>query len=572
MSETIAFSSLRRTLRRRFGFRSLREGQEEVIRSVLDGRDTLAILPTGAGKSLCYQLPATSLPGMTVVVSPLLSLIKDQVEKLEELGFEPAQVNSALTAREESAVLEEIANSRRDFVFVTPERLAQPEFLETLRQNQVSLFVIDEAHCLSDWGHDFRPAYLELRGAISALGDPPVLALTATASERVIDDIRRHLGREEMQVIDTGLYRENLKLSVLQTPDEEHKLAALGRLLKTTEGIGIVYTATVRDCEAVADHLASLGHAVARYHGRMRTRDRIEAQDRFMAGELAAIVATNAFGLGIDKPDIRFVVHYSLPGSLESYYQEAGRAGRDGEPSDCVLLYQAKDRNTQQFFLNGRYPTAEHFTAVYRALERLGADGESVTATAVQEAVPSVPRTKTSVVIAALQELGLAEETGKGKLRLASTGLAAAELEEIATRYREREEGDRERLRRMVHYAQTRLCRWKTLLEPFGETLPEESCGTCDNCLRPVAAPSLKTESRDERAEWAMPFSPVPAGGTLRPLAPLLGERDLAGLAGVKPGDVLTLPIYGTGTVESFDGRTMGMIFQDGERRAFECP
>ena len=330
MTDTVQFSTLRRTLRRTFGFRALRQGQEEVIRSILAGKDTLAIMPTGAGKSLCYQLPGAELPGTTVIVSPLLSLMKDQVDKLRELGINAAQVNSTLTASEESEILEQIQKEQREFVFVTPERVTQPEFLETLKTNKIDVFVIDEAHCISQWGHDFRPSYLHLREVIEALGNPPVLALTATATPDVIDDIRRQLGREEMEVFDIGVYRENLWFEVIPAPKEEAKRTTLARLLGEMEGGGIVYVSTIKDCEAVTEHLESLGFAVARYHGRLGTRERKRNQDRFMAGELKAIVATNAFGMGIDKPDIRFVVHYNLPGSLESYYQEAGRAGRDG--------------------------------------------------------------------------------------------------------------------------------------------------------------------------------------------------------------------------------------------------
>ncbi len=343
-TDAIPFSNLRRTLRRTFGFRALREGQEEVIRSILAGQDTLAIMPTGAGKSLCYQLPGAELPGTTVIVSPLISLMKDQVDKLRELGINAAQVNSTLTASEENEVLEEIAKEQREFVFVTPERVTQPEFLETLRTNRIDVFVIDEAHCISQWGHDFRPSYLHLREVVEALGNPPVLALTATATPEVIDDIRRQLGREEMEVVDIGVYRENLRFEVIPAPREEAKRNTLARLLGEMEGTGIVYVSTIKDCEAVTEYLESLGIDAIRYHGRLGARERKRNQDRFMAGDLKVIVATNAFGMGIDKPDIRFVIHYNLPGSLESYYQEAGRAGRDGEPARCILFYQAEDK------------------------------------------------------------------------------------------------------------------------------------------------------------------------------------------------------------------------------------
>jgi ATP-dependent DNA helicase RecQ len=358
MAETIEISTLRRTLRRTFGFRSLREGQEEVIRSIVEGKDTLVIMPTGAGKSLCYQLPGAQLPGTTVVVSPLLSLMKDQVDKLQELGIGAAQVNSTLTTREETEILEGIQKEQHEFVFVTPERLAQPGFLDTLKTNAIDVFVIDEAHCISQWGHDFRPSYLRLREAVEALGNPPVLALTATATPEVVDDILRQLGREDMQVISTGVFRENLRLEVIRAAGrmdgEQAKLHHLARLLGEIEGTGIVYTSTVKDCETVTEYLQGLGFEVARYHGRLGGKERHRNQDRFMAGELKAVVATNAFGMGIDKPDIRFVIHYSMPGTLEAYYQEAGRAGRDGKEARCTLLYDHADRRVQLYFARKR--------------------------------------------------------------------------------------------------------------------------------------------------------------------------------------------------------------------------
>jgi ATP-dependent DNA helicase RecQ len=550
MVETIGISTLRRTLRRTFGFRSLREGQEEVIRSVVEGRDTLAIMPTGAGKSLCYQLPGTQLPGTTVVVSPLLSLMKDQVDKLRELGIDAAQVNSTLTSKEESDVLEQIGKEQREFVFVTPERLAQPGFLETLRSNRIDVFVIDEAHCISQWGHDFRPSYLQIRSAVEALGNPPVLALTATATPEVVEDILRQLGREDMQVISTGTYRENLRLEVVRAAGEEAKLSHLTRLLSEIEGTGILYTSTVKDCEAVTDYLQGLGFEVARYHGRLGSRERHRNQDRFMAGELKAIVATNAFGMGIDKPDIRFVIHYSMPGTLEAYYQEAGRAGRDGEPARCVMLFQPEDKNTHIFFLNGRYPKREHFESVYRALERLRADREPVAVSEVHGRARAVAHNKVRVVLATMKDLGLAEEAEGGLFRLLRSGLAPEELAAMAARYEQKAEADRDNLRRVVLYAQTALCRWKAVLDYFGETPEWERCGHCDNCERPIVEP---------------PPAPVVKRETL-PMPPIVGAQDFASL---KPGDSLTLAIFGAGEVREASGETLTVAFADGEVREF---
>jgi ATP-dependent DNA helicase RecQ len=319
-------SELRRSLRQTFGIQQLRSGQDDVIRSVLERTDTLAIMPTGAGKSLCYQLPALHLEGTTIIVSPLISLMKDQVDKLQEHGLDALQVNSALPAAEQRSAVGQIEEEGSDFVFTTPERLSDPEFLDTLRGTKIDFVVIDEAHCISHWGHDFRPAYLAIRSALEELGNPPVLALTATATENVVEDIKQQLGRRDMQVFNTGIFRPNLQFEVEHVTGDAEKQGELLRLLEGSEGDGIVYAATVKHVDEITKFLQQEGFEVLSYHGRLNAQRRKEAQDRFMAGELEAIVATNAFGMGIDRPDIRFVIHYDLPASLEAYYQEAGRS------------------------------------------------------------------------------------------------------------------------------------------------------------------------------------------------------------------------------------------------------
>jgi ATP-dependent DNA helicase RecQ len=344
---------LKNLLRRRFGLRALRPGQLEVIESVLAGRDTLAIMPSGAGKSLCYQLPTLHMRGTTLVVSPLIALMKDQSDKLEERGVDAAAMNSALSQRERREALRRIRGREADFIFTTPEQLANPAFVDKLKAKPIDLFVVDEAHCITQWGHDFRPAYLGLGAALRALGNPTLLALTATATPDVIEDIGRQLGRPRMRVLNAGVYRPNLYFEVLQTTNEAEKKQTLLELVRSG-GAGIVYCATVRAAKELHGWLAKQGEEAQLYHGRLGGRERAERQDAFMSGAARTMVATNAFGMGIDRQDIRYIVHYQLPGSLEAYYQEAGRAGRDGEEARCTLLYDHADRRVQLYFARKR--------------------------------------------------------------------------------------------------------------------------------------------------------------------------------------------------------------------------
>jgi ATP-dependent DNA helicase RecQ len=363
-----------RVLNEKFHFPGFRKWQEEIIDTLLSRRDVVVVMPTGSGKSLCYQLPAMLLDGVTLVISPLIALMKDQVDGLVQNQVPATFVNSVLTPSEQGQRLREIQQGRYKLVYIAPERFRNPGFMEGIQSCRVSLFAVDEAHCVSEWGHDFRPDYLRLKGFVEKLSHPPVAALTATATPDVRRDIITQLGLRQPVTFVAGFDRPNLRFQVKKVEGEAGKIDAILGLLRKKAKMGIIYAATRKNVETLTSALRSHGYKAGGYHAGMEMESRKVVQDRFMEGTLPVVVATNAFGMGIDKADLRFVVHYDIPGSPEAYYQEVGRAGRDGEPATCLLLFNYADTFTQEFFIDGSYPPRDMIERVYEVLCDIGTD------------------------------------------------------------------------------------------------------------------------------------------------------------------------------------------------------
>ena len=461
--------------RRKFGFKQLRPGQEEAVQSVLDGRDTLVVQPTGSGKSAIYQIAGALLPGTTVVVSPLLALQRDQIDSIEEQPHThaAAAINSTVSAKKSRETFTKLEAGELEYLFVAPEQLRKKDVVETLRLAGVSLFVVDEAHCVSEWGHDFRPAYLRLGDVIENLGHPVTLALTATASRAVRDDIVERLRMREPNVFVRGFDRPNIHLRVDHVDTEEAKLEALVRHVRWAEKPGIVYVATRKNAEAVMAALRAEGCDAVFYHAGLRAADRERIQRAFMSGEAEVIVATNAFGMGVDKENVRFVFHYDLPGSLDSYYQEVGRAGRDGLPAEAVLFYRAEDAGLRKHQAAGGKWTEEEARQVLDALA-----GSDLTAEALETRIGIGPK-KTAAILQYLQDAGAIDTREESThlnegVDLAETARAVADLH---ARFLERR---KQRLQQMQSFAATSTCRREFLLRYFDDEWG--ACVNCDNC------------------------------------------------------------------------------------------
>ena len=481
------------SLRQHFGFEDFREGQREVIGSILEGKDAVVVMPTGSGKSLCYQLPAMILDGVTLVVSPLIALMKDQVDALQARGLPATFINSSISEPEQRARIDALRRREHKLVYIAPERFRSSRFNAALQEIPISLFAVDEAHCISTWGHDFRPDYMRLRNVIKSLNKVQTLALTATATPYVRSDIIQQLGLSHPQTFVSGFDRPNLSIEVAHTQREREKITRIRGLARQTNGSGIIYASTRKAVEQVGAKLKALDLKVSEYHAGMSDALRVRAQDDFMSGRTQMIVATNAFGMGIDKPDIRFVVHYQMPGSIEAYYQEIGRAGRDGLPSTCVLLFNYADKNTHDFFIEGSYPDISVIKQIYDSLaatelkkielstseiaRRVGESNEMAVQSAlyVLERAGHIQRTAP-----ALNRGGRGAQQGRSIIMLDSAPVTKLRID--PTEVSRRGELERRKLRAIIDFCYTDRCYRAHILNYFGDRKSERLCGTCGNC------------------------------------------------------------------------------------------
>jgi len=474
-------------LREYFGFHGFLDGQEEVIGEITAGRDGLVVMPTGGGKSLCYQVPALCFPGVTLVVSPLIALMKDQVDALLARDIPATLINSTLSWPEQRERLDGMRRGEYKLVYVAPERFRAESFLRALDGVEVALFAIDEAHCLSQWGHDFRPDYLRLGKALDVIGRPQCVALTATATPMVREDILKVLRLHEPFERVSGFARPNLSLTITHVEKAARKDERLREIISAHK-TGIVYCATRKKVESVSEMLAAWRIRCVAYHGGMKDDERAAAQEAFISRKVDVAVATNAFGMGIDRADVRFVAHYEIPGSVEAYYQEAGRAGRDGEAAVCELLFNYADTRTQEFFIEGANPPAVVIRQIYawlgseadkdfevhRKLEDIARGADVKNPICVGSALAVLARA------GVIQRFDIPGKRMRGT-RLLKPDLTASQIPLDEEAIEEKERRDREKLRAMTELCYARVCRQQWILEYFGESNAGQ-CGICDIC------------------------------------------------------------------------------------------
>jgi ATP-dependent DNA helicase RecQ len=468
-------------LNKYFGYDTFRGTQEEIIQRTVNNQHSLVIMPTGSGKSITYQIPALLFDGLTVVISPLIALMKDQVDGLQKKSIDAIFINSSLNKSEREKRYRGIGEGKHKILYVTPERFRKSEFMEILKKRKISLLAVDEAHCISEWGHDFRPDYTRLKEFRNLMSTPTTIALTATATPRVQEDIIRQLGLKDSEVktYHEGIERENLYLECHELWGEEEKLNHILKIRDHNPGNGIVYFVLIKDLNKMAELLSKKKIHFLKYHGDLSTEERKRIQDRFMGGENNLVLATNAFGMGIDKENIRYVIHAQIPSSLEAYYQEIGRAGRDGKPSVCSLLYDEQDLNIQLQFIEWNNPAAGYYDRLYRMiisqLERVNAEGIDFLREQMTFKNRSDFRLETAMGM--LDRYGVTEGDLESKnLTIVSDlpgDLASEENRAIKLKM------EQEKLYQMVLYIKEKTCRKAFIHRYFGLAY-QEKCGVCD--------------------------------------------------------------------------------------------
>jgi ATP-dependent DNA helicase RecQ len=480
MAKRINRAFIQKIAQARLGYDDLRPGQEAAIASVLQQRDTLAVMPTGSGKSAIYQLAAAQLPGSTVVISPLLALQQDQVESIDDEEVDvgtAAVVNSTISANTRAKIFDRWRQGKLEYLFLAPEQFNNPDTIKHFQAAKPSLFVVDEAHCISEWGHDFRPDYLRLGTVIDALGHPTILALTATASPPVREEIVQRLGMKDPQVIVRGFDRPNIWLAVERYEDDE-KHDAFVKAIQHLQKPGIVYVATRKITEELTALVNGTGVRAIAYHAGLKSKDREHAQAAFMTDEVEVMIATTAFGMGVDKPNVRFVLHYNISDSIDAYYQEIGRAGRDGDPAKAILFYTPHDLNLRKFFSSSGKLEVDQ---VKQVAEVVCCQDEPIKPKELKT-LTNLSQTKIRTTLSHLEGVGVIETLPTGEVTAAQDTPALEQAAREVLQAQERAtKVERSRLEMMRGYAEVKDCRRKYLLNYFGEQL-DEPCGFCDNC------------------------------------------------------------------------------------------